>query len=66
MISKSPQRRGSVFFDDILGSQAHGVPAGVFSASAPTLAEAVKLVTAALAPANPTALAEKAPPPGTP
>lgn len=34
--------------------------------SAPTLAEAVKLVTAALTPANPTALAEKAPPSGTP
>lgn len=34
--------------------------------SAPTLAEAVKLVTAALAPANATVLAEKAAPPGTP
>lgn len=41
-----------------------GLPNRVISA--PTLAEAVKLVTAALVPANPTALAEKAPPLATP
>ncbi|MEP6668738.1 MAG: hypothetical protein ABJF10_06270 [Chthoniobacter sp.] len=41
-----------------------GLPNRVISA--PTLAEAVKLVSAALTPTNPTALAEGAPPSGTP